>query len=111
MPIKLFKKEDAIERKVADTYSVFNFLTAADSEKLSVAVGVAKNHNESTKTSSERAYYVLEGEIIINDDIIGEAGDVVLIEGNTEYKFKGNFKAVIINSPPFRKKNESVKII
>lgn len=79
MKIKIFKKEDAIIRKIADSYFVSNFLTADYSDKMSVAVGNANEHNETTKTSSDRAYFVIEGEIVVNNDIVGKAGDVVFI--------------------------------
>ncbi|MFH1838305.1 MAG: hypothetical protein ABH808_02315 [Candidatus Kuenenbacteria bacterium] len=102
MEIKLFKKENAIARKISDSYSVFNFLTADDSDKISVAVGSAINHDEITMTNSDRAYFVLEGEIIINNNFIGKPGDVIFIPSNIEYNFQGTFKAVIINSPPFK---------
>ena len=108
MEIKLFKKESAIERKISDSYSVFNFLTANDSDKISVAVSSANNHNETAIISSDRAYFVLEGEIIVNDKFIGQPGDVLFIPSNTEYNFKGTFKAVIVNSPPFKKSNEKI---
>ncbi len=106
MNIKIFRKENAIIRKISDSYSVFNFLTAADSEKVSVAVGDAANHNETTTINSDRAYYILAGEIIVNENLIGKPGDVIFIPSDTEYNFKGTFKAVIVNSPPFKKENE-----
>lgn len=104
MSVKLFKKEEGSERKISDSHFVLNLLTANDSDKVSVAVSTARNHNETTKTASDRAYYILEGEIIVNDEIIGRPGDIVFIPANTEYNFRGTFKAVLINSPPFRKK-------
>lgn len=108
MPIKLFKKEDSVIRKISDSYSVFNFLTVNDSDKVSLGVSEADNHVETTKASSDRAYYVLEGEIIVNDDFQARSGDVIYIPANTEYKFQGTFKAVIVNSPPFNKNKEAI---
>ncbi len=108
MNIKLFKKEDAVARKISESYSVFNFLTADDSDKVSIAVGNATNHDEITKTNSDRAYFILEGKIIVNNNLIGKTGDVIFIPSNTEYSFKGTFKAIIVNSPPFKKLNEKI---
>jgi ethanolamine utilization protein EutQ (cupin superfamily) len=107
MPIKLFKKEDAVIRKISDSYQISNLLTITDSDKVSLGVSEANNHVETTKTSSDRAYYVLEGEIIVNDDFHAMPGDVIYISANTEYKFQGTFKAVIVNSPPFNKNKEA----
>lgn len=109
MAIKLFKKENAAIRKISESYSVSNFLTAGYCRNASVAVGNAEKHDETTITNSDRAYYVLEGEININDELIGKFGDVLFIPANTEYHFKGTFKAVIINSPAFNPQNERIK--
>jgi ethanolamine utilization protein EutQ (cupin superfamily) len=106
MEIKLLKKEDAVLRKISDSYSVFNFLTANDSERFSIAIGDALDHDETTKTMSDRAYFVLEGEIIVNGKLRGGPADIIFIPENTEYSFKGSFKAIIINSPPFKKASE-----
>ncbi|MPM98902.1 hypothetical protein SDC9_146092 [bioreactor metagenome] len=103
MSIKLFKKEDSVIRKISDSYSISNYLTIEDSNNVSVAVGNALNHNETTKTESDRVYFILEGEIIINN-LKGKSGDILYIPQNTEYSFSGTFKAVIINSPPFKLK-------
>lgn len=80
----------------------------SDSDKLSVAISKAKSYNETTKTTRDRAYYVLKRKLIINDELIAKKGDVIFISSNTEYNFKGSFKTVLINSPPFKKSNESI---
>ncbi len=109
MGIKIFKKEAAAIRKVSGSYSISNFLTVADSAKISLAVGMATDHQETTKTTSDRAYFILEGEILIDDNISGQAGDCLFIPADTEYDFKGTFKAVIVNSPPFKRSNENIR--
>ncbi len=106
--IKLFKKEKGYVRKVTNSFSVLNLLTGKDSDKVSVAVGTAKDHFETTKPSGDRVYFILEGKIIVNGDIIGKAGDVIFAPAKTKYRFKGTFRAVIINSPPFKKKEENI---
>lgn len=108
MSIKIIKQEDGVTRKISDSYSVLNLLTASDSDKISLAVSSAVNHNETTKTTSDRAYYILEGELIVNDGLIAKKGDVVFVSADTEYNFKGSFKAVLVNSPPFKKSNEAI---
>ena len=107
MAVKLIKQEDGVSRKVDDAYSVLNLLTAEDSNNVSVAVSTAENCDKTTKTTSERAYYILEGELIADEEIIAKKGDIIFIPANTDYSFKGTFKAIIINSPPFRKGNET----
>ena len=102
--VKLFKIEDGVIRKITDSFSILNLLTKEDSDKVSVAVGTAKNHYETTTPSSDRAYFILEGKMIVNKRIVGNVGDVVFAPANTKYQFEGTFKAVIINSPPFKTK-------
>lgn len=108
MTTKIIKSKDGINRKISDSYSVLNLLTAADSDKVSLAVSTANNHDETTKTTSDRVYYILEGKLIVNDNLVAQKGDVVFVSANTEYTFKGSFKAILINSPPFKKTNESI---
>ncbi|MFH1751938.1 MAG: hypothetical protein ABH821_03305, partial [archaeon] len=96
-------------RKVSESYSVKSFLTCNDSERVSVAVSEGANYNETTKNSSDRVYYVLGGELTINDSLKAGKGDLVFISGGTEYNFKGTFKAVLINSPAFNKENEETR--
>ena len=107
MSIKIFKQEEGIAREISESYSVLNLVTAKDSDKLSVAISIAKDHKEVTKTTSDRIYFVLEGEIQANN-LVAKEGEVVFVPANTEYEFKGAFKAVLINSPPFRKTDEKI---
>ena len=108
MMFKIIKQEGGITRKISDTYSILNLLTAQDSDKISIAISTADNHKETTSTTSDRVYYILEGNININGEK-AEQGDVVFIPANTEYTFKGTFKAILINSPPFKKENENIR--
>jgi ethanolamine utilization protein EutQ (cupin superfamily) len=100
---KAFEKRERGFKEDIRFNSVFNFLTANDSERFSIAIGDALDHDETTKTMSDRAYFVLEGEIIVNGKLRGGPADIIFIPENTEYSFKGSFKAIIINSPPFKK--------
>lgn len=98
----LVKKNEAVIRKAFDSYSVQNYVTKNQSQTVSLAVGNAKNHKKTTQTSSDRLYYVLEGELVINKNLKAQKGDVVYIPKNIEYTYEGTFKAVIINSPAFK---------
>ncbi len=108
MTVKIIKSRNGVNRKISDSYSVLNLLTAKDSNHLSLAVSTAKNHRETTKTTSDRIYYILEGELIVNDNLVAKKEDIVFISANTEYNFKGSFKAVLVNSPPFKKASELI---
>jgi ethanolamine utilization protein EutQ (cupin superfamily) len=106
--VKLFKNEDGSVRKVTNSFSVLNLLTKEDCDTVSVAVGTAKNHFEITTPSSARAYFILEGKMIVNKNIVANAGDVIFAPAHTTYHFEGTFKAVIINSPAFRKSTDKI---
>jgi len=114
--IKLFKKEQAEARKISNSYTVFNLLTKEINKKISVSVGEGENHSEITKNvRSDRIYYVLEGQLTVvqgSDVYVANPGDLIFIEANNPYHFKGTFKVVLINTPAFDPKNEqTVKIL
>ena len=109
--IKFFKAKDAKIREVANSYKIYNYLTKDDTEQMSVVVGKAVNLHEKTKnTDSDRAYYVLDGEILI-DGQLGYKGDVIFIPRNTEYDLKGTFEVVIINSPAFDPNYDTTEVL
>jgi len=104
--MRIIKNNEWIERKISDSYSVLNLLTADECENISVAVCNASDINKTTQTSSDRVYYILEWEFVGNNKLVAKKWDLVFIPGNTKYTFKWNFKAVLINSPAFKKENE-----
>ncbi len=108
--IKIVKASEAIERKVADTYSVFIMLSKEDSDNISMCLSKAKDHKEiALNTKSDRFYYVTEGKINIEADgekFEAEKGDLVHIPANTKYLFSGTFEAVQAMAPPFDIDNE-----
>lgn len=107
MAVKIIKPEEGVSRQISDSYSVLNLLTGEDSDNVSLAISTATEHDETTSTTSDRVYYILEGELII-DGNTAKAGEVIFVPKNTEYNFKGTFKAVLVNSPPFKKTNENI---
>jgi len=113
MEIKIIKNNEGIKRKINEYYKVTNLLTKENSEKVSFAIGDAKNHYETTKNiKSDRIYYVLEGKIIVkkeNKEFVAEKGDLIFIPKNTEYHFEGTFETILINSPAFDIKDEKIK--
>lgn len=108
--VKLVKESEAVERKIADSYSVFNMLSKNDSDNLSMVISRATNHRETAlNTKSDRIYYVTKGEIKLKaggDEFDAGIGDLVFIPANTEYEFSGTFEAIQVLSPPFDPANE-----
>ena len=100
MAIKVFTKEKGIIRKISEQKSVLNLLTKNDSDKLSVGKITATNLDLKTNTDSDRAYYILNGELLIDEES-GKTGDVIFVTSGSEYTMKGTFEAVLVNSPPF----------
>lgn len=103
MSIKLIKPKNGFVREAAKSFHLLNILTSDICKKLSIAEGIADNHNQTATTEFERAYYVLDGEVTFNDKIKAKKGEVVYIPKGTTYNFKGTFKALIINSPAYRR--------
>ena len=112
--IKIVKASEAIEKKVADTYSVFAMLSKEDSKNLSMCLSKAKDHKEiALNTKSDRIYYIIKGKVKIEVEgqkFEANKGDLVFISANTKYKFTGTFEAVQVLSPPFDSANEPLDI-
>ena len=68
--IQHFYPSNGVLRKISESNEVLNLLTAQNSDNLSIAMSTATNHAETTQTSSERAYFILEGELLINDTVV-----------------------------------------
>jgi ethanolamine utilization protein EutQ (cupin superfamily) len=112
--IKIVKASEAIERKVAKTYSVFVMLSKEDSNKLSMCLSKAKNHKEiALNTKSDRIYYITKDKVEIEVEgqkFEANKGDLIFIPANTKYKFSGTFEAIQVLSPPFDSANEPLDI-
>jgi len=112
--IKIVKASEAIERKVADTYSVFVMLSKEDSNNLSMCLSKAKKHMEiALNTKSDRIYFITKGKIKIEAEgqiLEASKSDLIFIPANTKYKFSGTFEAVQVLSPPFDPANEPLDI-
>ena len=101
---KIIRASEATPRQIAETYKANNFITKDISPNVSLAVNEATNHQETEYTQYDRIYYVLEGEIEFYFDgetVIVKAGDSCFVSHDTEYKFSGTFKSVVVNQPAF----------
>ena len=112
--IKIVKASEAMERKVAGTYSVFVMLSKEDSRNLSMCLSKAKNHKETAlNTKSDRIYYITKGRVKVEAEgkkFEAQKGDLVFISANTKYEFNGTFEAVQVLSPSFDPANEPLDI-
>lgn len=112
--IKIIKASEAVERKVADTYSVFVMLSKEDSKNLSMCLSKAKRHKEiALNIKSDRIYYITRGKVKIESEgqkFEASKGDLVFIPADTKYKFSGTFEAVQVLSPSFDPSNEPLDI-
>ena len=101
---KVVKSSEATVRQIAETHKANNYITKDISPGVSLAVNEANNHQETEFTEYDRIYYILEGEIELDFDgnlIRLQPGDSCFVAKNTEYKFGGTFKAVVVNQPAF----------
>lgn len=100
----IIRYEDAIIRK-GSNIEIRNYITKEISNEFSLAVSTLDGiHPKTLNTSSERAYYIIEGEGIVT--VGGETsqvttGDTVLIPKNTTHSIEGTIKYLVLNSPPF----------
>lgn len=105
---KVVKSSEAAVRQIAGTYKANNYITKDISPSVSLAVNEAGNHQETERTEYDRIYYVLEGEIEFDFDgdyVSLQPGDSCFVAKDTEYKFSGTFKAVVVNQPAFGSKS------
>lgn len=113
--IRLIKKEEAVVRKISETYTISNLLTKAISEKVSVVVSESKGHSEMARNKiSDRIYYVLGGQLKVKQggkELIANSDDLIFVPANTWYEFGGSFKAVLINAPAFDPKYDEYKLL
>jgi len=62
------------------------------------------SHGKVKTTSSDRIYFVLdgEGEFIINEKIVPvKKTDVVIVPKNTPYNYRGKMKLLLVHTPAF----------
>ena len=104
--VKLVKSNETTTRNHSDAYSITNYLTKDFSKDFSLAVSNLDNggHETTKSETSDRVYYFISAKatFTIGDKIFEvNDGDALFIGKNTDYSFKGAFKAVLINMPAF----------
>lgn len=102
----VIRKQEAITRQIAETYSAANYITKDISPNISLAVTTANNHHETETTKYDRIYFVIEGEITLDfngDKVILSTNDSCFISKDTTYEISGTFKTIIVNQPAFGK--------
>jgi mannose-6-phosphate isomerase-like protein (cupin superfamily) len=108
---KIIKEQNTTGRNHNNAYSIKNYLTKDFNEKFSVVVTELKDgeHELTKNISSDRVYYFITANALfkIDDDVIPVTdGDVLFIEKDTFYSFKGSFKAVLMSLPAFDIEND-----
>ena len=101
---KIVRKNQAVVRKISETYEARNYIMKDFSQAVSLAVNTATDHAERETTDYDRIYYVISGELLIGVDSETNtiyAGDSLLLAKGTVYDFSGTFEAVVVNQPAF----------
>jgi len=111
MKYKLVQEKNTTGRNHNAEYSIKNYLTKDFNEKFSVVVTELKDgeHEPTKNIASDRVYYFITANAAfkIGEDIIPVGnGDILFIEKDTFYSFKGSFKAVLISMPAFSIEND-----
>jgi len=111
---KLVKDNDTTTRAHNESYNIKNYLTREFSKDFSLAVSQMDGSHEPTKSvASDRIYYFIKGRATFTIDgtqIDVAKDDVLFIEKNTEYSFRGKFRAVLVNLPAFGIENDRNKL-
>ena len=69
------------------------------------------DHKDIVNEKSQKSYYILEGEgkIKVGKKIhIIEKGDFVYVPEETEHSLEGEFRALIVTSPPYNPEDEKL---
>ena len=111
--IKYISYDDSSIRDEEGVYFIRNYLTYKDSPDISIAVSELHGAISKTiKTITDRMYYFIEGagSFIFDDKTVTvNSPSVLFIPKNTSYSMRGDFKAVLINTPAFQPQTKPVK--
>jgi mannose-6-phosphate isomerase-like protein (cupin superfamily) len=105
--LKVIRKSETRERKVADNKSAFNYITKDISPDVSLAVIEGTDYfGETTTIPQNRIYFVLQGNLILDSN--GEKTtlhpeDSCFISAGTQYSYvmSGTFKIITIDQPAY----------
>jgi mannose-6-phosphate isomerase-like protein (cupin superfamily) len=104
--LKIIRKPEAKERKVADNKSAFNYITKDISQDVSLAVIEGTDYVGEANVPQNRIYFVLSGSLIL--DLNGEKTilypeDSCFISAGTKYSYvmSGTFKIITIDQPAY----------
>jgi len=98
MAIKLLKFKESEKKQITENYNIVKMLSDKDSKNMEISIWTSKNQYQELETKNETAYFVLQGEMIVDENIIAKVWDVVFVPSNTKYTLNGIFKAVIVNN-------------
>ena len=102
--LKIVRKSEAKERKIADNKSAFNYITKDISKDVSLAVIEGREYNGEINLTEVRIHFVLSGNLTL--DIGGEKNtlypeDSCFISKGTKYTMSGTFKLITVDQPAF----------
>lgn len=101
---KIVRESEGSIRQIAPNKTANNLITKDISPNISFATTEATDYYEKEKTTYDRIYYVLEGELELSFDSEAntlQKGDACFIGKGTTYEMRGTFKAVTVNQPAF----------
>jgi mannose-6-phosphate isomerase-like protein (cupin superfamily) len=111
MAVKKYTKKEAFpfswEGLNAWSYSSKNNLSSGSA----IVIEVDGNHGEVMSKVSDRIYYVIEGngKFMNGNKKIGvETGDVIIVDKNTPYDYKGKMKLFLVHIPAWDESQEVI---
>ncbi|MCL2369120.1 MAG: hypothetical protein FWC83_00400 [Alphaproteobacteria bacterium] len=111
MKYKLVKENETTNHNHNSEYFIKNYLTKDFDKKFSIVVVELTNgeHEPTKNIASDRFYYFISADATfeIEDNKISiNDGDVLFIEKDTFFSFKGSFRAVQVMMPAFNIEND-----
>ncbi len=100
--LKVIRKSEARERRIAENKSAFNYITKDISPEVSLAVIEGSDFKGEINITEDRIYFVLSGSLILNlngEEIILYPEDSCLISRGTKYIMSGTFKVITVDQP------------
>lgn len=106
-----FSEADALSRKIDESLTITDLFNGQDFAFDFVLGELHGHHPMLINRTSDRAYYVIEGNgtIHVGDhSYTVKPGDLVTVKSNTSHGLDGDLKYAIITAPPFDPNNESL---
>ena len=96
MAIKLIKFKEKLKQELSPNYSLVKMLDVPETGNVEISVWTWKDEMQNLQTSNNIAYFVLQWEMIVDQNTVDKVWDIIWITAGTKYTIKWIFKSIII---------------